>query len=177
MPASKVMEEFKKGTLHSGSSSGPIVKSKKQAKAIQINMAREEGHNIPKMHSGGVVESSGIYNLQKGETVIPAPPMKTMSKSPEKHTGAAENMGDYGPDESSVARANAPFRDLHKSGHDLNHTYKTPAAAISPDVKAAGTNHSYLHPHSHAGMREVARTSWNTANKIKGMNEMGTGKT
>lgn len=133
--------------------------------------------SVKKMHGGGVVESSGLYNLQKGETVIPAPPMKTMAMSPEKHTGAAENMGDGGPDESSVARANAPFRDLHKSGHDLNHTYKNPVAAVAPDVKAAGTNHSYLHPHSHAGMREAARTGFNNANRIKSMKEMGTGKT
>jgi hypothetical protein len=46
MPASKVMEEFRKRRLHSGPG-GPIVTNPKQAKAIQISMARKEGHHIP----------------------------------------------------------------------------------------------------------------------------------
>lgn len=94
-----------------------------------------------------------------------------------KHTGAAEDMHSGGANESRVVRQNAPLRDLHKSGHDLNHTYKTPVASVSPDVKAAGTNHSYLHPHSHAGMREVPRKAFEKANVIKPVSQMGTGKT
>ena len=35
----KVMREFKKGTLHSGSKKGPVVKSKKQAVAIAMSEA------------------------------------------------------------------------------------------------------------------------------------------
>ena len=46
MPASQVMKEFRAGRLHSGKG-GPTVKSKKQALAIQIDMARREGHDIP----------------------------------------------------------------------------------------------------------------------------------
>ena len=34
------MEEFKKGTLHSGSKTGPIVKSRKQAIAIGLSQER-----------------------------------------------------------------------------------------------------------------------------------------
>lgn len=48
MPASKVMSEFRKGRLHSGSKRGPVVTSLAQAKAIQISEAREEGHPIPR---------------------------------------------------------------------------------------------------------------------------------
>lgn len=94
-----------------------------------------------------------------------------------KHTGSAENMRPGGPDESTVARQNAPLRDLHKGGHDLNHSYKNPVAFISPDVMAAGTNHSYLHPMSHAGKSEVPPKVWEKANKIKPIMQMGTGKT
>lgn len=47
MPASKVMKEFKSGTLHSGSKKGPVVTNPKQARAILISEARKEGHNIP----------------------------------------------------------------------------------------------------------------------------------
>ena len=35
----KVMHEWKTGTLHSGSKSGPVVKSKKQAVAIALSEA------------------------------------------------------------------------------------------------------------------------------------------
>jgi hypothetical protein len=42
----KVMEEYKEGTLKSGS--GDKVKSRKQAVAIALNEARKSGANIPK---------------------------------------------------------------------------------------------------------------------------------
>ena len=48
MPASEVMPKYRKGKLHSGSKSGPVVKSEAQAKAIQISEARDEGYRIPK---------------------------------------------------------------------------------------------------------------------------------
>ena len=41
------MKKYKSGRLHSGSKKGPVVKSKKQAKAIQISEARSEGYDIP----------------------------------------------------------------------------------------------------------------------------------
>ena len=94
-----------------------------------------------------------------------------------KHTGDAENMGMFGPDESSVLRQNAPFRDLQHGGHQLNHSYKNPVPAVSPDVKAAGTNHSYLHPHSHSGMSDRAHGfPTPKVNRIRPMGVPGTGK-
>jgi hypothetical protein len=39
----KVMHEFKHGTLHSGSKSGPKVKSRKQAVAIALSESRKKG--------------------------------------------------------------------------------------------------------------------------------------
>lgn len=45
-PAREIMSDFRAGTLHSGKG-GPIVKSKKQAKAILISYARKEGAKIP----------------------------------------------------------------------------------------------------------------------------------
>lgn len=38
---SKVMREFKAGTLNSGSSKGPVVKSRKQAVAIALSQAKK----------------------------------------------------------------------------------------------------------------------------------------
>ena len=47
MPASLVDNKFRARKLHSGSKHGPIVTSKKQAKAIQLSEARDEGYDIP----------------------------------------------------------------------------------------------------------------------------------
>lgn len=44
----KVMREFKEGKLHSGSKTGPKVKSRKQAIAIGISEARRAGAKVPK---------------------------------------------------------------------------------------------------------------------------------
>jgi hypothetical protein len=44
---SKVLREYGKGELHSGSKSGPKVTSRKQAVAIALNSARKEGEDVP----------------------------------------------------------------------------------------------------------------------------------
>lgn len=44
----KVMREFKEGKLHSGSKTGPKVKSRKQAIAIGISEAERAGARVPK---------------------------------------------------------------------------------------------------------------------------------
>lgn len=49
----KVMGEFKRGELHSGSKEGPLVTSPKQAKAIALSEARAAGAKIPKKAMGG----------------------------------------------------------------------------------------------------------------------------
>ena len=45
---SKVMHEYGKGKLHSGSKRGKKVTSQKQAIAIGISEARREGNKVPK---------------------------------------------------------------------------------------------------------------------------------
>lgn len=42
MPSKNVMHKFKRGALHSGSSKGPKVKSRKQAIAIMMSEKRKE---------------------------------------------------------------------------------------------------------------------------------------
>lgn len=44
----KVMHEYKHGELHSGSKSGPAVKSRKQAVAIALSEARKSGARVAK---------------------------------------------------------------------------------------------------------------------------------
>jgi len=43
------LHEFKEGTLHSGSKSGPVVKNRKQALAIGLSEERKMGHRIPNL--------------------------------------------------------------------------------------------------------------------------------
>jgi hypothetical protein len=57
----KVMGEFKRGELHSGSKKGPEVTSKKQATAIALSEARKAGAKIPmKKGGGGSVEGDDV---------------------------------------------------------------------------------------------------------------------
>jgi hypothetical protein len=42
MPSSEVMHKFKHGKLHSGSKTGPKVKSRRQAIAIKMSEERKE---------------------------------------------------------------------------------------------------------------------------------------
>ena len=44
----KVFEEFRKHELHSGSKTGPVVTSQKQATAIALSEARKAGAKIKK---------------------------------------------------------------------------------------------------------------------------------
>jgi hypothetical protein len=44
----KVMHEFKRGVLHSGSKNGPVVTNPKQGIAIALSEARKKGAKIPK---------------------------------------------------------------------------------------------------------------------------------
>lgn len=60
---SKVMGEFERGALHSGSKRGPKVKSRKQAVAIALSEARREGERVsapPKEKHGGFAARSRL---------------------------------------------------------------------------------------------------------------------
>jgi hypothetical protein len=57
MPAKEIMAKFRKGSLHSGSSNGPIVTNPHQARAIEISYARKEGADIPKPKKSRMAEA------------------------------------------------------------------------------------------------------------------------
>jgi len=42
MPSSEVLGKFRRGALHSGSKSGPVITSKKQAIAVMLSEKRNE---------------------------------------------------------------------------------------------------------------------------------------
>lgn len=50
MPSDRVLSKFKRGALHSGSKSGPIVKSKAQAVAIMLSEKRNEDEHGGQYH-------------------------------------------------------------------------------------------------------------------------------
>ena len=61
----KVMGEFKRGKLHSGSKKGPIVKNKKQAMAIAMSEAKKgkkyaHGGGVKKYATGGKVSAGPV---------------------------------------------------------------------------------------------------------------------
>ena len=58
---SKVMGEFKSGSLHSGSKKGPEVTNRKQAVAIALSEARKAGAKVPvkKATGGSVTDPKG----------------------------------------------------------------------------------------------------------------------
>lgn len=64
----KVMGEYKRGELHSGSKKGPKVKSREQAVAIALSEARKAGAKIPKKAEGGEIFSTEYmaYGDKKG---------------------------------------------------------------------------------------------------------------
>lgn len=49
---SGVMDEFKSGALHSGTSRGPVVRNRKQAIAIGLSEQRQMGKKIPPPKDG-----------------------------------------------------------------------------------------------------------------------------
>lgn len=52
MPGMKgTMDEFKRGKLHSGSKTGPVVKNRKQAIAIGLSEKRKAGDFVPQIKS------------------------------------------------------------------------------------------------------------------------------
>lgn len=58
MPSSNVMPQFYRGELHSGSKSGPVVKSLAQAKAIASSEERVE-----KKHGGKYPEKKSMSKM------------------------------------------------------------------------------------------------------------------
>ncbi len=61
---SKVMHEFGKGALHSGSKSGPAVTSKKQAVAIALSEAGMSKMHKSKVKSAAHKAFGGLYKAK-----------------------------------------------------------------------------------------------------------------
>lgn len=79
MPSSEVMHKWKHGKLHSGSKTGPKVKSQKQAVAIMLSEKRAEAKNggkYPEKAYGGPLMGPGVAGPMTGTPggMMPQPP-------------------------------------------------------------------------------------------------------
>jgi hypothetical protein len=88
----KVMGEFHKGKLHSGSDKGPLVKNPKQAMAIALNEARDAKAPVKKQMGGlmsapgaGAVSDKEMQKLKK----VAMPILAKVAKA----RGAAKTVG------------------------------------------------------------------------------------
>ena len=94
MPSSQVMHKWKTGKLHSGSKTGPEVKSQKQAVAIMLSEKRAEqahGGKYPEKAMGGPMMGSGVAGPM-GMTpggVMPRMPMPMNANVMQQPTGVA----------------------------------------------------------------------------------------
>lgn len=62
----KVMGEYGKGELHSGSKTGPVVKNPKQAVAIALSEARKAGAKLPvKKQAGGLMGAGAMTDAER----------------------------------------------------------------------------------------------------------------
>ena len=74
MPASQVFKKFKAGALHSGSKSGPLVKSRAQATAIYLSEkkkgdAGDPEYTDPQPHQTQRSQSASIANSAGSQVV------------------------------------------------------------------------------------------------------------
>src|SRR5215469_9645921 len=118
MPASEVQKLYREGKLHSGPG-GPIVKNPKQATAIQISMARKEGHTIPKPK--GSFQTGGTAP-DPVSTLVPTP-QETASRKAQAQDIAGRTRQAERSDWLANIRESAghpPYENLTRPGPDMN---------------------------------------------------------
>lgn len=96
---SKVMGEFKSGTLHSGSKSGPEVTNRKQAVAIALSEARKAGAKVPvKKAAGGPITGPMQPEPMRGPQLSPADQARADSLRSSVHAMRAQNAASPSPE-------------------------------------------------------------------------------
>lgn len=115
------MNLYREHKLHSGPG-GPVVKKKKQAIAIQLSMARKEGHHIPvkgSFQQGGTAQETGKYLVHEGEKVLPKP-------EPDRSSLIDPNTGEWPGTYSRERQSDLPpgdnVRDVKHLGSPAHYT-------------------------------------------------------
>ena len=138
----RVMEEFTKGKLHSGSKEGPKVKSTKQAVAIALNEARAAGAKIPRVKK---FDGGGVYN-ERGKRATAAevaaegrrmegrkPPVEGISTRPTDDSGRRMTNKELGMTPGGVDTAKRKGVPAHSSKPMIRR--KAGGLAIMPQGK------------------------------------------
>lgn len=111
----KVMGEFERGTLHSGSKKGPEVTGRKQAVAIALSEARKAGAKIPlKKAAGG---EATLADLNRANRDVGG-----MSASDVRRAGEAIGRGNRTPYERMPQDAGAPAPSRKPRSLTVEHT-------------------------------------------------------
>jgi len=122
----KTLEEFKAKKLHSGSKTGPVVKSKAQALAIGLSEERKEGHHVAKKHHSFESSNQPFGQTKAGEAAAHAIPQgHKVSGGANRHDGAGRKGHDL----------EMHNRSEHKMPH---HPDKAAHAPINKSAGAAG---------------------------------------
>ena len=124
----RVMEEFTKGKLHSGSKEGPKVKSTKQAVAIALNEARAAGAKIPR-----VKKAYGGY-MDEGSPEAADVLMSRMTKDELAQGAKGVKMAQERLERKSVKRGVPPSSDKPM----ISQRMKDVGKSIGVVKKAAG---------------------------------------
>jgi hypothetical protein len=120
----KVMGEYGKGELHSGSKTGPVVKNPKQAVAIALSEARKAGAKIPvKKQAGGLMAKPGMGAMTDAEA----------------KRAAGRSMSYLSP-KGKAALAKAPTR----AQYDAMIAAQTAAPVITPAQRRAMNNETMI---------------------------------
>ena len=132
----KVMGEYGKGELHSGSKTGPVVKNPKQAVAIALGEARKAGAKLPvKKQAGGLMAKPGM-----GAMTDAARRMVGASMTDAEAKRAAGRSTSYLSPKAKASLAKAPTR----AQFDAMIAAQTAAPVITPAQRRAINNETMI---------------------------------
>lgn len=119
MPYTEVMSKFKRGTLHSGSKSGPEVKSRKQAVAIMMSEKR-------------AAKSKPEYRSAMGRKVV--------HHSPDKHPEQTDPYSQMDKDLEKALRQGGPsnYQQMRERMKPMQKESPKPAQALMEYLKKMG---------------------------------------
>lgn len=140
----KVMSEFSKGDLHSGSSKGPLVKSPKQAMAIALNEARGAGAKAPvKKAGGGLMSAPGAGAVSDKDMQALKKVAMPIFKKVVAARGAAAPAGALG---AAAGPSRARFDAMMAKRAAMDAARDRPASAMTPAERARITGGEGINP-------------------------------
>jgi hypothetical protein len=134
----KVMGEYGKGELHSGSKTGPVVKNPKQAVAIALSEARKAGAKIPVKKQAGGLMAKAMPEDERAAGLMRKVAGMAMTDAEAKRA-AGRSMSYLSP-KGKAALAKAPTR----AQYDAMIAAQTAAPVITPAQRRAMNNETMI---------------------------------